>query len=57
MITSSSLFTGAFMFASDLLKSVQPVPDGLHVDFMRASSYGAGTSSTGTVELGVRHLN
>lgn len=52
--TQVMLCAGAFMFASDLIKEVQPVPDGLNVDFIRASSYGAGTSSTGTVELEVR---
>ena len=46
--------SGAFMFASDLLKRVQPAPAGLQVDFIRASSYGAGTSSSGKVDVQVR---
>ena len=41
------------IFASDLVRAIQPVPDGLEMGFVRASSYGAGTSSSGTVVLGI----
>ena len=34
---------------ADLARCIQPVPDGLAVDFFRASSYGAGTQSDGKV--------
>lgn len=44
---------GAYMFAADLLKCVHPVPPGLQVDFIRASSYGAGTESSGSVAVQV----
>ena len=42
---------GAIIFASDLLRSMAPLPDDLELSFVRASSYGAGTSSTGKVKL------
>ena len=45
--------SGAYMFAAELLKRVQPPPRGLQVDFIRASSYGAATQSSGTVALEV----
>jgi hypoxanthine phosphoribosyltransferase len=44
---------GACMFASELLKRLEPVPEGLHVDFIRASSYGASTTSSGSVDVQV----
>eukprot|EP00892_Ulva_mutabilis_P007766 jgi/Ulvmu1/5361/UM022_0155.1 len=43
--------TGAYMFASDLAKCITPVPDGMQIDFVRASSYGAGTVSSGEVKI------
>lgn len=42
---------GAFMFAADLCRSITPVPDGLQLDFPRASSYGQNAVSSGNVEL------
>ncbi|KXZ48953.1 hypothetical protein GPECTOR_24g243 [Gonium pectorale] len=42
---------GCFMFFSDLVRSIEPCPRGLTVDFIRASSYGAGTESSGDVKL------
>lgn len=33
---------GSFMFASDLSRAITPLPPGLHIDFVRCSSY-AGT--------------
>eukprot|EP00884_Botryococcus_braunii_P017580 jgi/Botrbrau1/4505/Bobra.0220s0038.1 len=42
--------TGAFVFMADLVRAIYPVPNGLSLDFLRASSY-EGTSSTGTVKL------
>lgn len=35
---------GAFVFTADLVRSMQPVPDGLYIDFIRASSYGNGAN-------------
>ena len=35
--------------SADLARCIQPVPQGLAVDFFRASSYGAGTQSDGRV--------
>lgn len=46
--------TGAYMFASDLAKCIAPVPDGMQIDFIRASSYGSGTVSSGDVKIQVR---
>lgn len=48
--------TGAYMFASDLAKCITPVPDGMQIDFIRASSYGSGTVSSGEVKIQVRKL-
>ncbi|KAK9842539.1 hypothetical protein WJX81_005065 [Elliptochloris bilobata] len=42
--------TGAFLFLADLARSLEPVPEGLEVDFVRASSY-RGTESSGSVAL------
>ena len=43
-----SLLTGSFIFAADLVRSIT-VP--LKVSFMKTSSYGHGTASTGDVKL------
>ena len=37
------------LHGADLARCIQPVPQGLAVDFFRASSYGAGTQSDGRV--------
>ncbi|GFR48643.1 hypothetical protein Agub_g10559 [Astrephomene gubernaculifera] len=42
---------GSFMFFSDLVRAVEPCPRGLTMDFIRASSYGSGTESSGDVKL------
>ena len=42
------LLKGSFIFLADLVREIQ-VP--LHVDFLVASSYGAGTVSSGNVQL------
>jgi len=39
------------MFHSDLAKAISPAPRGLEVDFIRASSYGSGTESSGQVTI------
>jgi len=36
---------------SDLVRSIDPVPLGLELDFIQASSYGGGTSSSGKVAV------
>ena len=40
---------GAFMFYADLVRAIPK--DDLYVDFIRVSSYGAGTESSGQVKL------
>ena len=45
------LLKGSFIFLADLVRYID-LP--LHVDFLVASSYGAGTSSSGTVHLNPR---
>lgn len=45
---------GGFIVAADLLRSIDPVPDGMEVEFVHASSYGAGTETSGTVEVSFR---
>lgn len=37
--------------AADLVREMQPVPSDLSLEFIRASSYGAGTESSGQVSL------
>ncbi|CAG9461943.1 unnamed protein product [Pedinophyceae sp. YPF-701] len=41
--------TGAFVFHADLVRAMRPCPAGTEVDFLRASSYGAGTETSGNV--------
>lgn len=43
---------GAVVFMADLVRAIEPVPAGLSLEFIRASSYGAGTVSSGKVALG-----
>ena len=40
-----------FIFCSDLVRAIEPCPEGLEVDFLRAGSYGAGTKSSGEVTV------
>ena len=47
---------GATIFASDLVRAIHPVPDGLEMGFVRASSYGTGTKTSGNVVLGISTL-
>ncbi|KAG2491730.1 hypothetical protein HYH03_009893 [Edaphochlamys debaryana] len=42
---------GCVLFFADLVRAIEPVPRGLTMDFIRASSYGSGTESTGDVKL------
>ncbi|GLI71194.1 hypothetical protein VaNZ11_016309 [Volvox africanus] len=42
---------GAFMFTTDLVRYIYPYPASLEVDFLKASSYGSGTTSSGVVQL------
>ncbi len=37
--------------AADLVRAIHPVPEGLEIEFVQASSYGAGTETTGTVNI------
>lgn len=46
--------SGATLFASDLVRAMQPTPPGLQLDFVRASSYVSATSSSGVVDVQVR---
>ncbi|KAK9829349.1 hypothetical protein WJX72_005309 [[Myrmecia] bisecta] len=47
--------SGAFIFMADLARCIDPVPDGLAVDFLRASSYGGtATVTSGEVKLGMQ---
>jgi len=47
---------GACIFMADLIRAIEPVPDGLELDFLRATSYGSGTSSSGAVTLSMSSL-
>ena len=42
---------GGFITAADLIRAIHPVPEGLEVEFIAASSYGAGTETSGKVEV------
>mmetsp|Transcript_32765 Transcript_32765/g.72377 ORF Transcript_32765/g.72377 Transcript_32765/m.72377 type:complete len:248 (+) Transcript_32765:101-844(+) len=42
---------GGFMFTADLVRHIQPVPPMMEVDFIKASSYGSGTETSGFVKL------
>nr|WP_241893512.1 hypoxanthine phosphoribosyltransferase [Magnetofaba australis] len=46
-----SLLKGAFMFTADLLRELGRIGAKPHLDFMRVSSYGSGTVSSGQVEV------
>ncbi|KAI3426264.1 hypothetical protein D9Q98_008639 [Chlorella vulgaris] len=42
---------GAVVFMADLVRAMEPPPPGLELEFVRASSYGAATVSSGKVDL------
>lgn len=42
---------GGVVFLADLVRAMDPPPPGLQLDFVRASSYGAATESSGDVAL------
>jgi hypoxanthine phosphoribosyltransferase len=43
------VLTAAFLFTGDLVRCMEPCPRGTTVNFVRASSYGSGTASSGEV--------
>jgi hypoxanthine phosphoribosyltransferase len=45
------VMTGAFIFAADLLRALHDAGLATEVDFLQIGSYGAGTKSSGRVEL------
>ncbi|KAF5838840.1 phosphoribosyltransferase-like protein [Dunaliella salina] len=45
------ILKGGFTVAADLVRSLDPVPKGVIVEFVAASSYGAGTETSGTVKV------
>ncbi|MDF7807097.1 hypoxanthine phosphoribosyltransferase [Pontiellaceae bacterium B12219] len=45
------ILKGSFMFFADLMRSFYRHDAHPHIDFMTLSSYGAGTQSSGTVEI------
>lgn len=45
------VLTGAFVFAADLVREMQPCPRGTTIKFVKASSYGKGTVSSKHVTL------
>ena len=50
----NSLLVLMFSVVSDLVRAMDPLPDGMQMDFLRASSYvGASTSSEDAVSLGL----
>jgi len=47
------VLTGAFQFTGDLMRCMEPCPRGTTVNFVRASSYTSGTTSSGQVKVKV----
>uniref|UniRef100_A0A7S0REN9 Hypoxanthine phosphoribosyltransferase n=1 Tax=Chlamydomonas leiostraca TaxID=1034604 RepID=A0A7S0REN9_9CHLO len=45
------ILKGGFIVAADLLRALHPTPEGMVVEFVHASSYGAGTETSGRVEV------
>lgn len=41
---------------ADLVRCLDPVPDGLQIEFIKAASYGSGTVSSGNVALSMSTL-
>ena len=51
---ASQTLNGAFVFMADLVRAMQPVPDGMQLDFLRASSYvGATTTGEEAITMGL----
>ncbi|GAX79534.1 hypothetical protein CEUSTIGMA_g6975.t1 [Chlamydomonas eustigma] len=50
----SPILKGGFIVAADLVRSLNPVPQGLEIEFISASSYGSGTETSGRVEVSFR---
>ncbi|HDQ46223.1 MAG TPA: hypoxanthine phosphoribosyltransferase [bacterium] len=50
-LTVIGLLKGSFMFMADLMRAMHRTPLHLTVDFMKVSSYGTGTESSGEVRL------
>lgn len=42
---------GAFIFAADLVRALDPCPKHMAVEFVSARSYGAGFETSGTVQV------
>lgn len=49
--TMLALLKGAFVFAADLARALARAGAAPQVDFLRISSYGSGTESSGTVQI------
>lgn len=45
------ILKGGFIVAADFVRALDPVPEGMMVEFVQASSYGAGTETSGRVEV------
>eukprot|EP00195_Chlamydomonas_chlamydogama_P004921 CAMPEP_0202902656 /NCGR_PEP_ID=MMETSP1392-20130828/16980_1 /ASSEMBLY_ACC=CAM_ASM_000868 /TAXON_ID=225041 /ORGANISM="Chlamydomonas chlamydogama, Strain SAG 11-48b" /LENGTH=186 /DNA_ID=CAMNT_0049589451 /DNA_START=113 /DNA_END=670 /DNA_ORIENTATION=+ len=45
------ILKGGFIVAADLVRNLHPVPEDMEVEFIHASSYGAGTETSGTVKV------
>ncbi|GFH17047.1 hypoxanthine phosphoribosyltransferase [Haematococcus lacustris] len=45
------ILKGGFIVAADLVRALHPCPEGMVIDFIQASSYGAGTETSGRVEV------
>lgn len=53
-ITAIGILKGSFMFLADLIRSIDPaIP--IEIDFMSVSSYGSGTTSSGTIRIEKDH--
>lgn len=46
-----SVLKGGFMFTADLIRKVDPYPTVMQLDFIKASSYGSGTETSGVVKI------
>ncbi|KAI8109740.1 hypothetical protein M9434_001019 [Picochlorum sp. BPE23] len=48
---------GSTIFMSDLVRCMQPVPPNMRLEFIRASSYGSGTTTSGQVSITMSTLS